>query len=102
MNRYQRRKQWSATIKYRVGCQLCDEREPSVLTYHHLRDRAFAPGSRLTNRLDNLLAEMEKCIVLCLNCKRKVERGVYVLEDVNAPNYRQIHETIAMILDKPD
>lgn len=100
MNRYERRKRWSANIKYRVGCQLCEEREPSVLTYHHLRDRRYAPGSRLTNRLDGLLAEMEKCIVLCLNCKRKVERGIYVLEDVNAPNYRELHEQLRFVLEE--
>lgn len=63
-------------VKDGSECLLCNEDADACLTFHHLPDydksfevskfRAIAPS------VEELREEMEKCIVLCSNCHRKV------------------------------
>jgi len=53
-------------------CADCGEADPVVLEFDHLRDKAF----NVTWGIDNvawakLLAEIEKCEVVCANCHRR-------------------------------
>jgi len=63
-------------------CQSCGESDPRVLEFHHLGEKENEV-SRLMGRgasLDALIAEIQKCMVLCANCHRKLtsdERGWY-------------------------
>ncbi len=53
-------------------CIDCGERDPVVLEFDHLRDKRFSIGLKLcTNSWKSILAEMEKCEVVCANCHRK-------------------------------
>jgi hypothetical protein len=53
-------------------CADCGETDPIVLEFDHLRDKKFAIGSHLVRRpWKVILAEMEKCEVVCANCHRR-------------------------------
>ena len=53
-------------------CADCGETDPIVLEFDHLRDKRFAIGPELQNRnWESVLAEIEKCDVVCANCHRR-------------------------------
>jgi hypothetical protein len=53
-------------------CALCGEADPVVLDFDHLRDklRDVSVIAIVSGRM-NLLAEIQKCRVLCANCHRR-------------------------------
>jgi transposase-like protein len=55
-------------------CKLCGETRPWVLTFHHLdEDKKEYKMVHLINcRLSKLQTEVDKCIVVCQNCHRKI------------------------------
>jgi hypothetical protein len=53
-------------------CTDCGEQDPVVLEFDHLRDKSFAIGPALARRSwPIILAEIEKCEVVCANCHRR-------------------------------
>jgi hypothetical protein len=53
-------------------CTDCGERDPIVLEFDHLSDKLFNIGAVLTYRnWASILAEIEKCEVVCANCHRR-------------------------------
>ncbi len=55
-------------------CTSCGESDPRVLEFHHLGNKD-SKVSRLIGRgasFDALKAEIEKCVVLCANCHRRL------------------------------
>jgi hypothetical protein len=53
-------------------CRDCGETDPLVLEFDHLRDKRFNIGSALPYRnWTTILAEIEKCEVVCANCHRR-------------------------------
>jgi hypothetical protein len=53
-------------------CQDCGETDPVVLEFDHRRDKEFNIGGVLPYRnWDTILAEIEKCDVVCANCHRR-------------------------------
>lgn len=53
-------------------CADCGESDPLVLDFDHLRDKRFAVAGALVDRpWKVILAEMEKCDVVCANCHRR-------------------------------
>ena len=53
-------------------CLDCGETDPVVLEFDHLRDKAFAIGQALDRySWARVLAEIEKCEVVCANCHRR-------------------------------
>jgi hypothetical protein len=56
----------------RHPCADCGEADPVVLEFDHLRDKLFSIGQELTRRRwSSILAEIEKCEVVCANCHRR-------------------------------
>jgi hypothetical protein len=57
-----------------VGCSRCPERDPVVLDLHHVRDKSFELSRRnLRGRsLGAIRKEIEKCVVVCANCHRRI------------------------------
>ncbi len=54
-------------------CTSCGESDPRVLEFHHARGEKENDITHLVGRgssLDSLIAEIEKCDVLCANCHR--------------------------------
>jgi hypothetical protein len=53
-------------------CIDCGETDPVVLEFDHLRDKSFSIGGKLTTQTwSAILAEIEKCEVVCSNCHRR-------------------------------
>lgn len=59
------------------GCSYCEETEPCTLDFHHLYDKKFNISEK-RDRLstENLKKEIEKCILVCSNCHRKIHSGI--------------------------
>lgn len=70
-NRAAEQRRALAQLKAERGCRDCPEKDARVLQFHHRDESAkrFTIGSR-PGRLGMpaLLAEVEKCDVLCANC----------------------------------
>ena len=57
-------------------CIDCGETDPVVLEFDHLRDKCFDVSKGLSNRKwESVLAEIEKCEVVCANCHRRRTYG---------------------------
>lgn len=72
-NRRNLRRAWLEEQKA-AGCSRCPEKFPACLDFHHLdpATKRFMIGpSVLNHTLEDLEAEMAKCIILCANCHRK-------------------------------
>ena len=53
-------------------CVDCGETDPVVLEFDHLRDKLFNIGQALSRtKWSSILAEIEKCQVVCANCHRR-------------------------------
>jgi hypothetical protein len=53
-------------------CIDCGETDPVVLEFDHLGNKAFAISDGIRGRKwESVLAEMEKCDVVCANCHRR-------------------------------
>ena len=53
-------------------CVDCGESDPVVLEFDHLGDKAFDIATNLSFRnWPSILAEIEKCEVVCANCHRR-------------------------------
>jgi hypothetical protein len=53
-------------------CADCGEVDPVVLEFDHLRDKSFDICQKIVDySWDRLLAEIEKCEVVCANCHRR-------------------------------
>jgi hypothetical protein len=68
-----RKRAWLAEFRSKRGCSHCGETDPIVLDFHHID-----PSTKETTKFNNLgwermMAEVEKCIVLCANCHRREE-----------------------------
>lgn len=82
--RRQEIREWFQEYKKGLCCSKCSENHPSCLDFHH-RDKQSKDDCVYKMVVDGyskdrIMAEIEKCDVLCSNCHRKlhfVERGKY-------------------------
>lgn len=62
-------------VKYKGGkCEACGyDKCNSALDFHHTdeSDKEFGISERLTNSIESLKKEADKCILLCSNCHRE-------------------------------
>lgn len=72
-----KRKLFLQSIRCKYGCQLCGEKDSDVLDFHHAD-----PSKKLFNvtwgadvAVSRFIEEINKCIVLCANCHRRVHAG---------------------------
>lgn len=81
-SRQQQRKkllrEWFNAIKADAKCMICSENESVCLDYHHRDaktkvDKISSLVSWMATK-EEILAEMEKCDVLCSNCHRKLHK----------------------------
>ena len=72
--RLKRKERKQEAIAYKGGkCNDCGgEFHPSVYEFHHLNplDKDHEPGSLLRYSWKRLVAELDKCVLLCANCHR--------------------------------
>lgn len=74
-SRRDRFNEWKATLV----CSQCGENSTCCLDFHHLDPSLKEIG--IARALDHwawsrLMAEVDKCVVLCANCHRKVHAGI--------------------------
>ena len=66
-------------IKTTKKCHFCNEGHYSCLDFHHLRDKIDTIGHMTKQKkytLDDIQKEMDKCIVICTNCHRKLHNNL--------------------------
>lgn len=75
--RRKERKEWFKTeIMTKLSCSTCSENDIACLDFHHI-DRT-SKEENVTKMLndhrskESILREIEKCVVLCSNCHRKL------------------------------
>ena len=64
-------------------CQKCGDTRPYVLDFHHLdgndKDYLVSQMQYSTYSKERIIKEMEKCVILCSNCHRKVHANIITL-----------------------
>lgn len=76
--RYERNRELLRSIKRVRGCASCAEDDPICLDFHHRdpAEKSWSIAKRMAgSKKETLLAEVEKCIVLCRNCHAKLHWG---------------------------
>lgn len=70
-------KKWLDDTIRSKGCSCCEEKAICCLDFHHLEDKEEVV-SRLIGNLSVRRLEMEinKCVILCSNCHRKIHNGL--------------------------
>lgn len=64
-----------------TGCSLCPEKELVCLDFHH-RDpsqKDFNLADNRTSNVELMLQEIDKCVLVCSNCHRKIHAGIIQL-----------------------
>jgi peptide methionine sulfoxide reductase MsrB len=72
-------------IKSERGCLRCGENDPYCLDFHHKdpSQKKFILAKRGSRPLtQEVLDEMEKCVVLCANCHAKLHVGRFTLKEI--------------------
>lgn len=66
-----------------TGCIKCPEREVVALDLHHLDPlkKEFAFSAYRNASIEKLKTEVQKCVVICSNCHRKLHAGLIKLGD---------------------
>ena len=66
---------WLNDVKAIRGCSICGEADHRCLTFHH-RDpqhkRFQVTANTWSRRRDDVMAEIDKCDVLCANCRHRL------------------------------
>jgi L-lactate utilization protein LutB len=73
---------WLQAYKQTLKCSVCGESDPICLDFHHVigHGKAGIGGGSMAwfigrnHSMAKIKAEIEKCIVLCANCHRKLHR----------------------------
>jgi hypothetical protein len=77
------RRKWLVEFRKTLSCVRCEESHPATLTFHHREgtEKSFEIGNivGLGFSLKRIIAEIEKCEVLCANCHSK-EHLAYLFE----------------------
>ena len=75
---------WFRRYKSTLSCTSCGINHPAVLQFHHQirADKSFTIGdvASRASSLKQITEEIEKCVVLCVNCHAKL-------------HWREIHRT---------
>lgn len=73
--RKEERREWMSQLKKKLSCEECGENHPAVLDFHHNnpneKDREISAMS-VSHKKEKILEEIDKCMVLCSNCHRKL------------------------------
>ena len=70
---------WLANYKATQGCLTCGEDCPANLDFHHHSGTKTLEMARVhALGPERIQEEIDKCLVLCANCHRKVNAGLIV------------------------
>ena len=78
--RYIEARAYVKSIKDASSCTICGEDSNCTLDFHHISSKEFGIAENVgTVSLSKLQLEIDKCILLCANCHRKVHAGILIL-----------------------
>lgn len=62
----------------KIACVLCGEDCACCLEFHHRdpNEKDFTVTMHLSSGFAKIKAEIDKCVVLCANCHKKVHAGI--------------------------
>lgn len=65
-------------IRSSLSCYTCDYSHPRVLDFHHIMKKLFGINESVHRALskERIIAEIRKCIPLCVNCHRKIHNRI--------------------------
>ena len=80
----QKNKKYIDKIKSK-GCIICGEKELCCLEFHHIdpTNKIDSVVNMLNKEHELLKKEVNKCVVLCANCHRKVHANIIQLNYAN-------------------
>jgi hypothetical protein len=68
----------------KIGCSFCNEKEICCIQFHHKnRNEKENMVSRFLSDQDKMIKEMQKCMLVCSNCHKKIH--VNIIDDNNIP-----------------
>jgi len=69
-----RRRDWFIELKSKLKCEVCGENHIACLDFHHKNpsEKEITVSLAAMYSKTKVLNEIEKCIVLCANCHRKL------------------------------
>jgi len=72
--------EWYQSFKGTLKCSCCPESERVCLVFHHMcpKDKKHNIPDMVANGYSEkaIMKEMDKCLVLCANCHRKLHAGI--------------------------
>ncbi len=75
IDRKQEIRNWFNRYKEGLKCEYCGENHPACIDFHHNNpEEKKIPIAKMVSGCfapDKILAEIEKCTILCANCHRK-------------------------------
>lgn len=67
---------WLTEYRRKISCQNCGENHPACLDFHHTdkeeKDFTIGNARAMGWSKKRLLLEIQKCVVICANCHRKL------------------------------
>lgn len=65
---------WVQGYKQEIGCIFCGLNEPWCLDFHHIdaNEKEYTVSRLIRQSRSKFLAEIEKCVVVCANCHRRI------------------------------
>jgi len=73
------RKMLNELVKKRksLGCAICGEKDNRCLDFHHTsgKEMNISRSVRLCLSKERIISEIDKCVVVCANCHRKIHGG---------------------------
>lgn len=80
-NNIQREKLRQYYFNAKDVCIVCGETEKCCLDFHHIKDKDKDVAKYISyGSISRIQKEINKCVVLCSNCHRKVHAGIVILE----------------------
>ena len=70
-------------IKTSRGCVNCNEAYPACLEFHHKDPDSKVGQIKYIKNYPQIVKEIEKCILVCSNCHRKIHGGLVNIDNVS-------------------
>jgi hypothetical protein len=79
-NKQRRKELREFIISLKLSCLICKEKEHCCLEFHHVdsdtKDFVLAEAANRMISKEKILEEIEKCVVVCSNCHKKIHYGI--------------------------
>lgn len=79
-----RNREWLLEHKKNESCYCCGENDIAVLDFHHIKQKTKEVSKMVSNTasIDTIKKEINKCVVLCSNCHRKIHYHNISIEEL--------------------